>query len=66
MHCKKAFPWGKVAWAQPLTDEGTAIDICASPKIQAKAFAPQGRRWHGAAMTDEGDHGEAESLSQLR
>ena len=23
------------------------------------AFAPQGRRWHGAAMTDEGDHGGA-------
>ena len=27
------------------------------------AFAPQGKRWHGAAMTDEGDHGGAESLS---
>ena len=27
------------------------------------AFAPQERRWHGTAMTDEGDHGGAESLS---
>ena len=22
MHCKKAFPWGKVAWPQAMTDEG--------------------------------------------
>ena len=22
MHCKKAFPQGKVAWAKPMTDEG--------------------------------------------
>ena len=22
MHCKKAFPRGKVAWAKPMTDEG--------------------------------------------
>ena len=22
MHYKKAFPWGKVAWAKPMTDEG--------------------------------------------
>ena len=31
-----------------------------SPSIRtAIAFAPQGRRWHGEAMTDEGDHGGA-------
>ena len=54
-----AFPWGKVARAKPVTDEGMADDIGVSPKKQVKAFAPQGRRWHGEAMTDEGDHGGA-------
>ena len=44
MHCKKAFPQGKVAWAKPMTDEGNAEVFAATTLKRPK---PSPRRGEG-------------------
>ena len=65
MHDKKPSPVGEVPSAHTGADEGKGFDIRVLPSKQVKAFAPQVRRRHGAAMTDEGDHGGASVIDGM-